>query len=178
MKQIRMGRCLRTLLRGFRLEMKILDKRYVSFLQELTKLSIKHKIEIGGCKCCGSPWVSFSDDMTDKVSYRLCPLNNDELSLIDTSDIDIISYFDINNGLFTVSVRSLPRFTANRVIIGNLSEFLEPLASITIHSIDEFRNSPFSEPRSKTNNIRYLLQLNQDGSFTPLNNGVVSNENH
>lgn len=27
------------------------------FLAELTLLSQKHKLRIGGCGCCGSPWV-------------------------------------------------------------------------------------------------------------------------
>lgn len=27
------------------------------FLRELTELSSKHKIEIGGCQCCGSPYL-------------------------------------------------------------------------------------------------------------------------
>ena len=27
------------------------------FLAELTELCNKHKLRIGGCGCCGSPWV-------------------------------------------------------------------------------------------------------------------------
>lgn len=29
-----------------------------AFLEELTDLSIKHGIEIAGCGCCGSPFLS------------------------------------------------------------------------------------------------------------------------
>jgi hypothetical protein len=29
-----------------------------AFLEELSALTIKHGIRIGGCGCCGSPWVS------------------------------------------------------------------------------------------------------------------------
>lgn len=27
------------------------------FLKELTELTIKHKVQIGGCGCCGSPYL-------------------------------------------------------------------------------------------------------------------------
>jgi hypothetical protein len=31
------------------------DEEVKEFLEELTQLSIRHKIEIAGCGCCGSP---------------------------------------------------------------------------------------------------------------------------
>jgi hypothetical protein len=35
-----------------------IDKeRYNAFLKELTKITKKHKIAIGGCGCCGSPYL-------------------------------------------------------------------------------------------------------------------------
>lgn len=43
-----------------------------AFLAELSELSVKHRIVIGGCGCCGSPWL---DDLTadasrDEIFYR------------------------------------------------------------------------------------------------------------
>lgn len=39
--------------------MKELEKGEVrEFLRELSKLSRRHKIVIGGCGCCGSPFLS------------------------------------------------------------------------------------------------------------------------
>lgn len=32
--------------------------RLKAFLQELTALSDKYEIYIGGCGCCGSPWLN------------------------------------------------------------------------------------------------------------------------
>ena len=32
--------------------------RIRDFLKELTELSIKHNLVIGGCGCCGSPWIT------------------------------------------------------------------------------------------------------------------------
>jgi hypothetical protein len=31
--------------------------RMDGFLQELNELTRRHKIKIGGCGCCGSPWL-------------------------------------------------------------------------------------------------------------------------
>lgn len=33
------------------------EEKVVEFLTELTKLTDKYGIEIGGCGCCGSPWI-------------------------------------------------------------------------------------------------------------------------
>lgn len=32
-------------------------EKVVEFLTELTRLTDKYGIEIGGCGCCGSPWI-------------------------------------------------------------------------------------------------------------------------
>lgn len=37
------------------------NEKLIGFLTELTKLTDKYGFEIGGCGCCGSPWVT-SDD--------------------------------------------------------------------------------------------------------------------
>lgn len=39
-----------------------------AFLAELTELSRKHGIVIGGCGCCGSPWV-YKKDVLDTERY-------------------------------------------------------------------------------------------------------------
>lgn len=38
-----------------------MDKKIKAFLKELTELSIKHNLVIGGCGCCGSPWITSMD---------------------------------------------------------------------------------------------------------------------
>jgi hypothetical protein len=50
------------------------------FLKELTQLSRKHKIAIGGCGCCGSPFLSKIEEKEIAGAYA-------------TSD-------DFNNGSF------------------------------------------------------------------------------
>lgn len=34
------------------------NEKLIEFLTELTKLTDKYGFEIGGCGCCGSPWVT------------------------------------------------------------------------------------------------------------------------
>lgn len=45
--------------------------KYFDFLAELTELSLKYGIEIGGCGCCGSPHLSDlpKDDMGPRSGY-------------------------------------------------------------------------------------------------------------
>jgi len=41
-----------------------------AFLAELTELSRKHRIAIGGCGCCGSPWLfDLERKPTSEVAY-------------------------------------------------------------------------------------------------------------
>lgn len=45
-------------------------KNAEEFLQELAELSRKHKIAIGGCGCCGSPWLYYEEgDDFSKMTY-------------------------------------------------------------------------------------------------------------
>jgi hypothetical protein len=37
------------------------NKKIKAFLKDLTELSIKHNLVIGGCGCCGSPWIASMD---------------------------------------------------------------------------------------------------------------------
>lgn len=37
------------------------NKKIKAFLKDLTKLSTKHNLVIGGCGCCGSPWIELMD---------------------------------------------------------------------------------------------------------------------
>ena len=41
------------------------EEREKEFLKELTELSHKHKIFIGGCGCCGSPYLTDFIDNND-----------------------------------------------------------------------------------------------------------------
>lgn len=38
------------------------------FILELTELTRKYGISIGGCGCCGSPWLDHNEDITDERS--------------------------------------------------------------------------------------------------------------
>ena len=38
------------------------NEKLIEFLTELTKLTDKYGFEIGGCGCCGSPWVTSDDE--------------------------------------------------------------------------------------------------------------------
>lgn len=63
-----------------------LQERKLNFLKELTILTQKYNVEIGGCGCCGSPWlldtegtlghyeITIDDPGSEKVEY----INNQE----------------------------------------------------------------------------------------------------
>lgn len=38
------------------------------FMLELTALTRKHGVSIGGCGCCGSPWLDTEADISDERS--------------------------------------------------------------------------------------------------------------
>ncbi len=37
------------------------NEKIKAFLKDLTELSIKHNLVIGGCGCCGSPFINTMD---------------------------------------------------------------------------------------------------------------------
>lgn len=43
------------------------DDEFGRFLEELTALSRRHGIEIGGCGCCGSPWLNHREVGSDEA---------------------------------------------------------------------------------------------------------------
>lgn len=46
------------------------NEKLIEFLAELTKLTDKYGFEIGGCGCCGSPWVaSDGKDSGERLEY-------------------------------------------------------------------------------------------------------------
>lgn len=45
---------------------KLTEDQEKAFLKDLTKLTLKHKVVIGGCGCCGSPYLSHSQGKTGK----------------------------------------------------------------------------------------------------------------
>jgi hypothetical protein len=48
--------------------MNLNDDRVKAFLKDLTELSRKHHIAIGGCGCCGSPYLSdIPDEKLDDI---------------------------------------------------------------------------------------------------------------
>jgi len=49
-----------------------MSDRIADFLQELAKLTDKYGIEVGGCGCCGSPWLEDTknrDNLGDELTY-------------------------------------------------------------------------------------------------------------
>ena len=59
------------------------QQRKQQFLVELTALTRKHGISIGGCGCCGSPWLDAEAEVSDqRAGYALC----DNLKWVEPSD--------------------------------------------------------------------------------------------
>lgn len=46
-------------------------KDYDNFLKELTALTQKYKIQIEGCGCCGSPWLSEVSIKNKAIGYEV-----------------------------------------------------------------------------------------------------------
>lgn len=53
-------------------------QRLPSFLEALTKLSQEHGVQIGGCGCCGSPFLSLISD--DQRNGHYTHHDGDDLS--------------------------------------------------------------------------------------------------
>lgn len=47
------------------------DDKKQQFISELTSLSQKYGLTIGGCGCCGSPWVAEMEPSEKNGSYSL-----------------------------------------------------------------------------------------------------------
>jgi hypothetical protein len=59
--------------------MSLNPKNADEFLRELSELSKKHKIALGGCGCCGSPWLYHEEgESFDKMIYRGRPHTYDD----------------------------------------------------------------------------------------------------
>ena len=53
-----------------------MEQRIESFLKELTELTHKYNLAIGGCGCCLSPYIM---DMTGKEDISMCDMVKGEL---------------------------------------------------------------------------------------------------
>lgn len=55
----------------------------MQFLSDLTELSRKHGIAIGGCGCCGSPWL-YDDEGCDfgEMAYVISEATEDGLEMM------------------------------------------------------------------------------------------------
>jgi hypothetical protein len=42
------------------------EEKVNEFLEKLTALSNEYKIAVFGCGCCGSPWLSDTEEFSDK----------------------------------------------------------------------------------------------------------------
>ena len=60
------------------------NEQTADFLNELTALTRKHKIVIGGCGCCGSPWLSTENNASDKRFVYTCNEHANELDWVET----------------------------------------------------------------------------------------------
>ena len=49
----------------------ISEEEREAFLKALTKLSKKHKITIGGCGCCKSPWINKDTKIRNNAEYTV-----------------------------------------------------------------------------------------------------------
>lgn len=52
-----------------------MKKEIQDFLKELTELTKKHGIYIGGCGCCGSPYLGPTDKTTE------CDINSEDITI-------------------------------------------------------------------------------------------------
>lgn len=55
-----------------------------AFLLELRDLTLKHRIAIGGCGCCDSPWLKHGIDLDPRAGYVRKP----ELQWVSPKDVD------------------------------------------------------------------------------------------
>lgn len=60
------------------------NEQTADFLNDLTALTRKYNIVIGGCGCCGSPWLSTKNDASDKRFSYTCNEHRNELDWVET----------------------------------------------------------------------------------------------
>lgn len=63
-----------------------------AFLQELTALTRKHKIAIGGCGCCGSPFLCGTELLNGL--YEVYGPNGDNLEYVKLEDAGTDEVYD------------------------------------------------------------------------------------
>lgn len=63
-----------------------MEEKKKQFILELTELTRKYGIAIGGCGCCGSPFIYDEDDVGEQCGYVL--EDRDEIGWVKPSDED------------------------------------------------------------------------------------------
>lgn len=64
-----------------------------AFLNELTALTKKHKISIGGCGCCGSPYLTAHPEIKPEGRYIINGSYADQIVFVEPGDY----YWECNN---------------------------------------------------------------------------------
>lgn len=51
------------------MEFSALKPEVQEYIRDMVQLHIKHKASIGGCGCCGSPWVEVETDARNSLDH-------------------------------------------------------------------------------------------------------------
>lgn len=67
------------------------------FLVKYLELCLKYNVEVGGCGCCGSPYLKYNNDTFVKIDFI-------DIDNINVNNIEKVLYFDLNNCLYKIDL--------------------------------------------------------------------------